>query len=311
MLFSEVYGAYYDCVGEIIAQAQAGTLTDARLREIVRERAFPESMLEIPRALRSGAWPLLRKDGSTAVRHPVTPGLTALEKSWLKSLLTDPRIRLFDVSGEGLEEAEPLFTQDQLVWYDRFTDGDPWEDEDYRRRFRLILRAIREHRGLRIRYSTHRERVSEQEVFPRCLEYSPQDDKLRLLGYKPREHRAVILNLGRMISCETAEPFDPAVFEGMREESGQAVIELINVRNALERVMLQFSHLAKKTEQLDSRTYRVTLSYRTEDETELLIQLLSFGPVLRVLSPAELAAHMKERIIRQFRHDISHQQPQP
>ena len=136
-------------------------------------------------------------------------------------------------------------------------------------------------------------------------------DKLRLLGYKPLEHRKVILNLGRMISCETADPFDPAVFDGVREETVQAVIELTNVRNALERVMLQFSHLAKKTEQLDSRHYRVTLNYRAEDETELLIQLLSFGPVLRVLEPAELAAHMKERILRQLRHETGREQAQP
>ena len=310
MLFSEVYGAYYDCVGAVIAEAQAGTLTDARLRAIVRERAFPESLLEIPQALQSGAWPLLRRDGSTVIRHPAARGLTTLEKRWLKSLLTDPRIRLFDVSEEGLQDVEPLFTQDQLVWYDRFTDGDPWEDEEYRQRFRLILKAIREHRGLRIRYSTHRERVSTQEVYPRCLEYSPQDDKLRLLGYQPRERRKVILNLGRMISCETADPFDPAVFDGVREETRQAVIELTNVRNALERAMLQFSHLAKKTEQLDSRHYRVTLNYRAEDETELLIQLLSFGPVLRVLSPVELTAHMKERILRQVRHETGRNQAQ-
>ena len=300
MLFSEVYGAYYECVREMIDQAQQGRLTDVSMREIVREQAFPESMTEIPQALKTGKWPLLRKDGSTVIRHPADVPLTKLQKQWLKSLLNDPRIRLFDVSEAGLEDVEPLFTYDQIVWYDRFTDGDPWEDEEYQKRFRTICGAIRLRRGLKSIYRTHRDHTTVQEIYPKSLEYSPQDDKFRLLGYRPRDGRNTILNLKRMISCEMTDSFDPAVFEGAAEESKQAVVELINERNALERLMFQFSNLAKKTEQVDSRRYRVTLSYRPEDETEMLIKLMSFGPVLKVLEPAELVNQLKERIQRQI-----------
>ena len=303
MLFDEVYGAYYDCVGAIISEAQKGNLTAGRLQQIVQQRAFPESQLTIPPALRNGSWPLLRKDGSTVICHPISAPLTNLEKSWLKSLLTDPRIRLFGINAEELADVEPLFTQEQLVYYDRFTDGDPWEDEGYCRRFRQVRDAIRTNTGLTVTYRNHRGKQSVQHIWPHYLEYSQQDDKLRLFGYSPNGQRSVILNLGRMIACDPAEPFDPAIFRECQREQYQAVIELTDVRNALERALLQFSHLAKKTEQLDERRYRVTLSYQAEDETELLIQLLSFGPVLKVLEPPELTAQIRERIMRQIRHD--------
>jgi hypothetical protein len=41
--------------------------------------------------------------------------------------------------------------------------------------------------------------------------------------------------------------------------------------------MLQFSYLAKQTERIGEQTFRMTLQYRQEDETELLMLLEDFG----------------------------------
>ena len=40
MLFSEVYGSYFNVVAKVIEQAIDGTLTDKNLYEIVSENAF-------------------------------------------------------------------------------------------------------------------------------------------------------------------------------------------------------------------------------------------------------------------------------
>ena len=64
--------------------------------------------------------------------------------------------------------------------------------------------------------------------------------------------------------------------------------------------MLQFSYLAKRTEKTGERTYRMTLHYRKEDETELLIKIISFGPLMKVIEPDSFAVLIKERIERQF-----------
>ena len=77
------------------------------------------------------------------------------------------------------------------------------------------------------------------------------------------------------------------------------VLELINQRNALERVMLHFSHLEKETVQLDRKKYRITLWYEPRDERELLIRVLSFGPRLKVVEPASMVEQIKNRIKNQ------------
>ena len=77
------------------------------------------------------------------------------------------------------------------------------------------------------------------------------------------------------------------------------VFELEDRRNVLERVLLHFSLLKKETKKLDDRRYRVTLQYDRGDETEMVIRILSFGPLIRVVEPESFIALLRERIERQ------------
>ena len=63
--------------------------------------------------------------------------------------------------------------------------------------------------------------------------------------------------------------------------------------------MLHFSDLEKETERIDDRRYRITLHYRQGDETEILIRILSFGPMIRVLEPQRFVDQLRQRIERQ------------
>ncbi len=49
--------------------------------------------------------------------------------------------------------------------------------------------------------------------------------------------------------------------------------------------MIAFSSFKKETERIDDNTYKMKLTYHKEDETELLIRILSFGPMLKVVGP--------------------------
>ena len=108
MVFSEVYGVYFSVLAELITQAQTGALTRDQLERIVREKGFGESILTIPDKLRDESWPLLTRDLHTPLRHAPTRPLTTLEKRWMKTLLSDPRVRLFDPPTEGLEFLSPF-----------------------------------------------------------------------------------------------------------------------------------------------------------------------------------------------------------
>ena len=63
--------------------------------------------------------------------------------------------------------------------------------------------------------------------------------------------------------------------------------------------MLHFSDLEKETERIADRRYRITLRYRQGDETEILIRILSFGPVLKVIEPEGMVAQIRERLAKQ------------
>ena len=297
MIFSEIYGSYFKAVSAILSKAVDGNLTDRELTRTVLANAFGESLITIPAKLTDGSWPLLNADFTTPLRHrPHTP-LTLLEKQWLKALLLDPRVRLFGPSEEGLEDVEPLFTPDQFVYFDRYEDGDDYDDPRYIAHFRTILQAMREQRKLRIRYRGHRGVRHSYICIPYRLEYSPKDDKFRLITAGGR--RPLTINLSRIDSVGLLEPWDEDEYSPPREHEETLVMELYDSRNALERAMLHFSDLEKETEKLDEKRYRITLKYRQSDETELLIRILSFGPVLKVLEPQSMVAQIRERLARQ------------
>ena len=294
MLFSEVYGVYYTVMAEILSEAVDGSLTERRIAEIVQEKAFGESILTIPAALKKNTWPLLRGNNQTPLQHHPAMPLTTLQKRWLKTLLLDPRIALFAPSPAGLEDVEPLYPPKAVVRYDQYADGDPFEDLGYIERFRLLLRSLHEHRKLRISFRGHSGRRQTLVCVPCRLEYSAKDDKFRLLtaGVRPRR----TINLARISRIELLGEFEPDTVVEPAGESCKLVFLVRDERNALERVMLHFSHLEKSTVRLEEDLYQVTLSYDREDETELLIRVLSFGPMIRVISPEDFISKIRERL---------------
>lgn len=299
MLFSEYYGDYYACVTEIISEALVGELTREKINAIVQKTGYTESALTIPEKLRDGSWPLLTGNCRTPLKHTPPHPVTLLQKRWLKSLLADPRIRLFGVSDMGLEDIEPLFDPGKFIYYDQYSDGDPYEDEGYITRFRLLLQAVKSKRKAEVAFVSHRGKRCVWTVIPYRLEYSATDDKFRLLCQSDKWNNRT-LNLGRIRSVRLRETYDPERYPVPTLQNETVVAEITDERNALERAMLQFSYLAKKTERIGEKTYRMTLYYRQEDETELVIKLLSFGPVLKVVEPEAFVSLIRERIDRQY-----------
>ncbi len=297
MIFSEIYGTYFTAVSAILAKAVEGTLTERELTRTVTQLAFGESVITIPAKLTDGSWPLLTKDLRTPLQNAPHMPMSLLEKQWLKALLLDPRIRLFAPSEEGLGDVEPLFTQEQFVYFDRYADGDDFTDPRYIGHFRTILQAMREKRRLRVRFHGHRGTRQSYACIPYKLEYSSKDDKFRLLT--AFHGKPLTVNLSRIYAVQLLEPWKEDEYRPPVFKKKMLVMELYDTRNALERTMLHFSDLEKETERLDENRYRITLSYRQDDETELLIRILSFGPVLKVLKPETLVTQLRERLARQ------------
>ena len=299
MLFSEIYSDYFNTAAAVLAEAADGSLTDRRLTELVREKAFGESVLTLPTQLKSPEWGLLTTDLKTPLRHAPTMPLTTLQKRWLKALLQDPRIRLFEPSEEGLEDVEPLYGPDTFVYFDRYTDGDPFDDPKYIEHFQTILTAMRERKRVWIRFESSRHRRNTWACIPYRMEYSAKDDKFRLITSFPDGRRPLSVNIARITQCRLGAPWEPEAYRPLPFKEETLVLRLTDERNALERAMLHFSHLKKETERLDEKHYRLTLRYQTEDETELLIRVLSFGPVLEVEAPEHFRDLIRKRLKKQ------------
>lgn len=296
MLFSEIYGKYYQTVAAILQEAMEGTLTRKQLNQIVQREAFGESLMTIPDALLSGQWKLLNKEMETPLASPPRMPLTTLQKRWLKALLQDPRIRLFEVDDTGLEDVEPLFRQEWLVYYDRYTDGDLFDNPAYINNFRTIRRALQEKKQLEVSFVDGKGGFHRTTVSPCYLEYSEKDDRFRLAaeGFRPW-----IINLSRIRECRILD--QGAYRTGQVFRNDQSVtLELTDERNTLERVMLHFSHLEKEAKKLDETHYQITLHYDRKDETEILIRVLSFGPMLRVTAPNTFQERIQDRLKKQI-----------
>lgn len=298
MLFSEVYGTYFDVLSEILEKAVNGELTRDTMYAIIQEKGFEESILTIPQNLNDQIWPLLNSDLTTPLEHKPTQPITTLQKRWMKALLNDPRIRLFAPPIEELEGVEPLYPADTFVYFDRYGDGDPFEDPQYIQRFQTILTALRERKWLRLHFLGRNNVPHSWRCIPYKLEYSPKDDKFRLITSNNRA--PLIINLARITDCKLLEPVTNEEYRPKAMRKRKLVLELTDERNALERCMLHFSHLEKETERIDDRHYRLTLHYEKDDETELLIRVLSFGHVLRVVSPDQFKEKLKNRIEKQM-----------
>jgi len=294
LLFHEIYGSYYQAVSTILGEAVRGTLTKKRLNELVQTHAFGESLLNIPDGLTGERWRLLHCDLTPELDEEPERPLTLLEKRWLRSLLLDPRIRLFDVDMHGLETVKPLFTPEMFVFFDRYGDGDDYHDPAYIAHFKTILTALREKKDLYISFETRSSRPSIV-VTPHHLEYSEKDDCFRLIASGFR--RSWVIRLSRVLDCSIVE--NSRALPPRPNKSETLVFELEDRRHALERVLLHFSHLEKETKRLDETHYLVTLKYDRADETEMVIRILSFGPMLRVLEPAHFIGLLRERIERQ------------
>ena len=301
MIFSELYSAYYNAVAGIIEAASCPGVTEKDLQHCVRKEAFSESVLTILPALKSGRWPLLKEDLSPVLQNKPTMPLTTLEKRWLKAVADDPRVKLFDISFPDLEGVEPLFTREDYRIFDQYSDGDPFEDETYRQNFRIILSAIREKRPVLITMKNRKGCVVNVRFFPQGLEYSEKDDKFRIIASGSRFKH---FNLARVIHCDFYAGDGPWNRKTMEDGKKDLTLLITDERNALERAMLHFAHFEKRAERVEENKYILHMKYYEYDETEIVIRVLSFGPLVQVLEPQSFVILIKERLLSQKSCDL-------
>lgn len=316
-IFSEIYGCYYNIIYRLLSDY--GKITDKEITEIIREKGYGESMLFLLPKLKDDVWEFFGE----ARPNPVIP-LTSYQKSWLKTILMDKRINLFleqeEVQGlvEQLSEVEPIFRQEDLCYSDIFLDGDDYSDDKYREFFRTVVEAIRKNEVLDIEYNPIPSKRVRHYFIPCRLEYSIKNDCIRIYGVEEKSEKKLYqINLGKVVMVKTTGRYisrdkRPDVDRLLEREYMQEPVTVLikTERNALERAMLQFANYRKNTsryvekrdDDFDGTTkeiYKCEIFYGQGNETELLINILSFGPMVKVIGSERFLKQLKERLKKQ------------
>lgn len=310
-LFSEIYSCYYKVLRHLLCSQDALSMQDIHSR--ICNEGFGESLLSIIPKLESGAWNLFEKKGNlylSRISPDFTVPLSSLEKSYLKALLSDPRIGLF-LEKEQLESLNrmltmvpPLWKQEQFYYYDQFKDGDPYQDENYQKIFRLLLKAQKNQQFVDIDYTSPKGNRVHHYYVPARLEYSVKNDKFRLLAFRQTGHRNMelqILNIDRITDISLTEKTltEPADLNAVIRQSyykEPLKLHIASRRNALERAMLHFANYEKNTTRIDENTYECLIYYNQGMETELLIEVMSFGPMITVIGNEKFLRTLKQRL---------------
>jgi len=280
----------------------------------VTENGFGESALYLIPKLTEGQWGLFNKEQGCylpVLEQPLLP-MSLLQKRWLKTMLEDERISLFltdiqiQMLSEQLQDIQPLFEQKDFCYYDRYTDGDCYQDALYRENFQKMLTAIHRGEGLRILFECGTGESRSVQVLPCKLEYSVKNDCFRLLAlqFRRSKEKLMIIRLSRVKSVEltgmiagTKPDIDQWINAQYEKEPVRVLIR--DSRNAMERVSLKFANYKKKTRKLDEDLYECEIYYNKDNETELLIEILSFGPMLKVLGNEHFIGLIRERLEKQ------------
>lgn len=310
-LFHEVYGKYFRLLATVL---QSETHSEESIRRILETEGFGETAFSLLPSLVSEEenWHLLKKSEAGYQRilknQPLHP-VTELEKRWLKTMLEDRRIYNFlpreRVVGllEELAGVDSLFSAEMIDYFDRFQEGDPYGEQLYEEHARTLLQAIVTKGLVSIEYQTFgSQTVIQHTVFPEKLEYSQKNDKFRLKAKRKTKSgnwERVTFNLSEIVGVEPLDTIEST------QRSGKVRDKYINCllkddRDTLERAMFHFSNYRKVTQKTENeREYQLTIYYPSQDETELLINILSFGPFLQVIEPQSFIRQMKYRLKRQ------------
>ena len=297
MVFNEVYSAYYRAVSKMLKYAVKKELNKELMYKIIKEVAFEESSLSIVPAIEKEEWQLLTRELKTPIVNNPEPCLTGIEKAWLKTILSDPKAALFYNKKEELKE-EGLFSLNDIVFFDRYTDRDDYTSEEYIGIFKTALRALKERRKLRIHFVSGKGRAMKGLYIPLKIEYSDKEDKFRLLCVL--NGKVYTVNFARIVKCSLSKEKFSENIKVSEIPLRTLVFDVIDKRKTLERAMMKFSHYKKEIEKTGEDSYKVVLKYDKDEETDVVIQLMSFGSYISVISPPKIKKEISRRLKRQM-----------
>lgn len=305
-LFSEIYSVYFGITEKILKKRE---VSKSDIIDIIRKNGYSEtSLFLLPELISEDGYGLLLPDDNKIYRSvlkksPHMP-LTTLEKRWICAVLNDKKSCLFldKEEREKIKELlgeKALFSGNHFCFFDRFSDGDDYENEEYIKNFRNILISFRNKTLVKICFQTRKNKRITHYYRLLKIEYSSKNDCFRVHAVENRSKVYGIINLSRINFTELTDiSSDEGMYFGPVKK--EVAVKVTEERNAVNRFMMEFAELERCSEYDDETgVCFVTMKYEEKDEAEILIRLLSFGPVIEVTGPDEFRKMLTGRILKQ------------
>lgn len=294
VLFHEVYSVYFKAFSKLLEASLAGPLDALSAEGLVSKILYDNMSWKLVDAISKGEYAeIIDKNFLPKIKHRPEQPLTLLEKRWLKTIMLDKRFALFECQVPNLGDVEPLYKEEDVHFCGVASSGDPYESDNYRKTFRTILRALREEKFLNLIYQDSSKGIKFEKVEPIQLEYDMKADCFQLCSIYKCDF--FYFNLAKIRVCELGENIIVRS-NIIKPQYIRIEIELLNEKNDLEHFLLYFSTYKKSTAHLHGNVFKVEIWIPSRERNEVLDNLLSFIPRIKVKKPERIKIIFLERI---------------
>jgi hypothetical protein len=242
---------------------------------------------------------------------PVLP--SDAECAWMKAMLRHRTAELILSRDEIDELLRALNDTPDIapLFYEKSLAADRVEyTKEYKRNFRLLMKAIREQRSVSFvnEAKSMGESVQNENCIPYKLEYSIPEEVFRFIFYNPHEDRPIKANLARICGLTIGNPVATRKYADIytlvheRRAPEPLILRVRNIMNAPERAILLFSQYSLETSWLkDVDTWgdalELKIHYYVFDENDIVNKILLFGPYMEAVSPASVREKILDKLI--------------
>jgi len=329
-LFSEVKNKYFQLVLRIINECTDGKATAEILKVIddgefeqkvigKNQQSFADIMLnrcdedENLNLLKEkdGRWyPALEDVGNP----PVPVRFTMVEKFWLKALLETEGVRMilspqtYEKLKMELEEIDTPIKEQYIEMTNTIKLPEIADQEAYSENFKTILKALVDEKPIRYTNTDRRGNVyKDMLALPVGIEYSMRDGRFRVSMYSIDNDRPIMANIFTLtdlrivdedvgIDRETAKKL---LFE-QKYSSEPIILEVTDQKAAMERCFMCFSGMERTARDLGNNKYEMRLNYYLFEEENLIRNIISLGPYVKVISPQRIVDEIVRRVKKSF-----------
>ncbi|MDD4297665.1 MAG: WYL domain-containing protein [Ruminiclostridium sp.] len=175
--------------------------------------------------------------------------------------------------------------------------SNPWS-------FQLLLKALVQEKPVRYNNIDRNGRAYENMLaIPVAIEYSMRDGRFRASIYSIEDKRSIMTNINTLsnlrivdeeveIDRETAKQ---RLFE-QKYSVEPVLLEVTDRKAAMERCFMCFSGMERTARELGNNKYEIRLNYYLFEEENLIRDIISLGPYVKVISPQRIVDEIIRRV---------------